>query len=82
MSCRGCGKCCRQVVFRVPVQDGSALFWRLHNIEHYNDLVAGIAIIVIHDKCEWLDGETNKCKNYERRPTLCKEFLCDEARKP
>jgi len=82
MSCKRCAKCCKQVVFRVPKgADESTLFWRLHNIEYYNDKAAGMAVIVIHDKCEWLDGESLRCKNYDRRPAMCREFLCDEALK-
>ena len=80
MGCTRCGKCCKQVVFRVPKVEGSMLFWRLHGIEFYDDKAAGMAVVVLHDKCEWLDGETLRCKNYERRPQMCRDFLCDTAR--
>jgi len=77
MSCRRCGDCCKQVVFRVPTE-GSTLFWRLHGLEVFD--VGDVEVVRIHDKCEWFDGETTSCKNYERRPSICKDFLCDKAK--
>jgi Fe-S-cluster containining protein len=30
--------------------------------------------------CPWLDERTMRCKHYENRPTICREYYCDGHR--
>jgi len=81
--CIGCGKCCRQVVYTVAKAGREDLitFFRMHDLDVRNSEDGESVVTVIRAKCDWLSLATLRCKFYEKRPTMCREFLCDEALK-
>lgn len=51
-----------------------ALKWELK--DYYDGLIAGTTEDRVKAEwpCLWLDMETRRCRHYEHRPTICREF--------
>jgi Fe-S-cluster containining protein len=81
--CAGCGKCCRQVVFKVRRDDLGELikFYQMHDMDVRESEDGKSAVIVIRAKCDWLSLATLRCKFYDKRPSICREYLCSAARR-
>ena len=68
-NCDGCGACCRNQPFPPFTQrDGDDL------PGHIVDELLGAGKREDSDACLWLDEVTGRCKHYEYRPMLCREF--------
>ena len=74
MGCDCCGDCCRQFVYRLAGAD--AEFLEFTRPETYSRVPGGL---MVGTPCEHLDEE-NRCRVYEKRPDICREFLCHKAR--
>ncbi|MCE9553913.1 MAG: YkgJ family cysteine cluster protein [Planctomycetes bacterium] len=68
-NCDGCGACCRNQPFPP---------FRRHDSdnlpEHIADELMASGKRGEAESCLWLDDATGRCKHYEYRPTLCREF--------
>ena len=68
-NCDGCGACCRNQPFPpFMTRDGDTLPEVI-----VNELLAA-GKREASDICLWLDDATGRCKHYEHRPLLCREF--------
>jgi hypothetical protein len=80
--CRDCGACCRHMV-RPPFLGPDDPDWDRLNRER-PDLVAGIEFDRRMRRankddgddypCLWLDRETGRCRHYQYRPEVCRDF--------
>ena len=81
MSCLSCGRCCMFLILPYIVEGKEntkdiANWIRLH---HFIPVGSDNKIdeIIIPIKCS--NFENGKCKDYENRPNVCKDYLCKRA---
>ena len=81
-SCEGCGaKCCKYIALEIDApetkEDMENIRWYvLHkNVNVYVDC-EGVWHLEFLTPCENL-GEDNKCKIYDKRPIICREYDAD-----
>lgn len=83
VSCDGCGECCRHQVMPPFVRfDGDPEWERLKASRP--DLAAGIEAEIARKTreddwpddapCFWFDIDTGRCRHYEDRPQICRDF--------
>lgn len=78
--CIGCGKCCSNFL---PLNTSEIKqiksYVKKHNITEFKHLFPTINI-TIDMTCPFLDEskDCNKCKIYEVRPRICREFQCNK----
>ena len=78
VSCDGCGACCKQLVqppfvFLAGFDDETQVPRELmRDILHFNRYVRDSQ--PEDTPCIWLDLETLRCRHYEHRPLICREF--------
>lgn len=77
MACDRCGKCEGRVGFTITPD--YADFVRLHGIPVSEE--QGELKVIIAAPCDWYDPINKLCKNYEQRPKICREYLCEKARR-
>jgi Fe-S-cluster containining protein len=80
MACRKCALCCQCIRFSLPPDDDREHWMRLFGLI-VSRMPSGQTSIIVPKRCDNLDPKTLRCRDYENRPTICREFLCDEARK-
>jgi Fe-S-cluster containining protein len=81
ITCDGCGACCRNVTLPPFLDTDSDDRQRLRDapiealaaIEHRRELLA-VDDRWDNEPCCWLDVETQRCRFYSSRPTVCREF--------
>jgi Fe-S-cluster containining protein len=76
-NCENCGACCENTLLRIPWMFGEDL----KKIEEFCKVRGGAVIEyegtrfwIFPNPCPNLDAKTKKCKIYEIRPQVCKEF--------
>lgn len=71
--CSMCGQCCSSYI---PLTSKEIItirnYVKKHNIKPEQRIIGNNIIA----KCCFLDDKTNRCKIYEVRPYVCKDFLC------
>jgi Fe-S-cluster containining protein len=82
-TCRQCGRCCMTlfIALRNVPADGDeqelARWMALHHCEpmRYADGSLAVQVPLV---CQWLehDGERYRCRDYEHRPRVCREYQC------
>ena len=80
-ACEGCGACCHHMM--IPPFDEEFDRDRVtpehlvEEINHYWDNTPNDELI--GRPCLWFDEEKKRCKHYEHRPAICREFVpgCD-----
>ena len=85
MACKKCGKCCGYVNFRFMLNDENrdyVKWWKLHHLQveqvgSNEDMMN----IKVDSPCYWYDPLNSACLHYEDRPKVCRDFMCDEAKK-
>jgi Fe-S-cluster containining protein len=82
--CRGCGACCLHLGWPPFLQrfagwKGEPAWNRL--VKERPDLADEIVRLSKaathngdHGPCVWFDAETRRCRHYERRPRICRDF--------
>ena len=74
LDCTNFGACCREMV--QPPMDLTDRFnvpdYLLREITHFNAMVRDSLPEVY--PCIWLDLVTMKCRHYEHRPAICRDF--------
>lgn len=83
MACKRCGKCCRNYAVPAPLDDEDLRFLVYHGVV-MRRAANGQVQIYGESRCSKLksDGKGRyKCAIYETRPRLCRDWLCDAARK-
>ena len=90
--CKRCGKCCSSAFFALDNVaigkdiEGIAQWIKWHGCEpmRYPGKDGDVLAIKIHIPCEHLviDTETKlaTCLIYDRRPPLCRNYLCDKSK--
>lgn len=81
LDCQGCGGCCRHMGYPpfAGMYDGGDSEWLVLRETHPNLAQEALdgAIQERGDQelpCLWLDPVTKACRNYEHRPSICREF--------
>jgi len=77
MNCDGCGACCAKM--GTPPFLGHEIFdlpedLRDEVLKFYNQL-EGLKREENRMPCYWYDTTTKKCKHYDHRPWVCKNFI-------
>ena len=80
--CQACQRCCRQLAIGLPLGDKMA---ELFNAHYERDVDK--ARFVIHHKCAHLTDDGlcdlwHEDEAQDRRPQICKEFMCEKAENP
>lgn len=73
MACKRCGACCGYVA--LEIRDESVPWLALHGLPTFVE--NGVHKLIINSPCEWYTGEG--CSNYEERPPICRDYLCEKA---
>ncbi|MDR0869442.1 MAG: YkgJ family cysteine cluster protein [Planctomycetaceae bacterium] len=72
------GKCCRYFALPIDTPDNWKQFdyirWFLLHDSSSVFVDDGTWYLLVHTKCKHLDGKTNLCLDYERRPNICREY--------
>lgn len=81
MGCDGCTRCCRELTFEL----GGNSEWVKEFSEFLVTTRPGTFAIVsggirMTVDCEQLDSDEGRCRIYETRPRICRDFLCRRAR--
>ena len=82
--CTGCGKCCSNLL---PMTDEEITtikkYVKRYNIKENKHFVP-LATPTIDMTCPFLDDSKSceKCKIYEVRPKVCRDFICDLKQRP
>ena len=81
-SCKGCGRCCRQIYVKHAngvIQDEKDFENLKHQHRFYTYLkVTGKDEIGLIFECQNLDTETNLCKIHKTRPGICRRYPQEE----
>lgn len=80
MACRKCALCCQCIRFCIQPDEDREYWMRLFGLI-VSRLANGQTQVLISKPCGNLDPKTLLCHDYENRPNICREFLCEEARK-
>lgn len=73
--CQKCGLCCTQFIIQFKPPERMLELLR----KHFNREDLDKIQLKVHHRCAYLD-ENNRCRIYEERPPICREFLCARAR--
>lgn len=79
MACAHCALCCQCVRFIAPPDEDRERWMRLFGIGT-SPLPDGRTQIILPRRCANLTDEL-ACSDYDNRPAICRDFLCDDARK-
>lgn len=86
--CQRCGQCCMSVFLAMdnrPIDDDPKEFAKYYQLHHcqpmrYPTPKGDVFAIKIPLVCDWLifdeDNNCYKCKDYEHRPVVCREYFC------
>ena len=88
MSCNRCGKCCINPIIalhNVPIANDKQEMTRwlqghgINVMKLYNgkEEVLAVQFNSICQHLEYVDGKT-RCKIYENRPQICKDYMCKQ----
>lgn len=82
LSCNDCGVCCSEMA--CPPFIGFEIFELPEKLrrEVLDRLANDPALETRKIPCYWLDEKTRRCKQYEHRPMVCRDFEvgCDSCR--
>lgn len=89
--CKRCGQCCSSAFLAMdnrPIgKDPKELarYYKLHHCEpmSYPTPKGAVFAIKIPLVCSWLEWDQNgkaRCKDYEHRPVVCREYFCHRCR--
>ena len=81
LNCDDCGACCMSIghphFWRTATGDKADPHWAAMPQslrDEVNQYVDGLDDVDIGQPCIWLDLETKKCRHYEHRPQMCRDF--------
>ena len=81
--CSGCGNCCSNLL---PMSDKEVntirRYIKKHDIKECRHLLP-VATPTIDMTCPFLDTDkkSEKCRIYEVRPEICRQFICDSEKR-
>jgi len=81
MACTNCGECCSYVSFDVSLD--VARWCALHGFTLAQSTLfdfVGFQNAKVYVPCSLRDGVTKRCRDYEGRPDVCREFFCEKAK--
>ena len=82
--CTGCGQCCSNIL---PMTDEEIetirKYVKKYNIKENKHLIP-LTEPIFDMTCPFLDDSKSceKCKIYEVRPKICRDFICDPKQRP
>jgi len=83
LDCKDCKqKCCEGYLYVRATKEREIII--LLPLSRKKIKVDGIPLKRITDRlwrCEWFNKKTGKCKNYYKRPKLCKVWFCRDCKK-
>lgn len=79
MACRSCGLCCQCVRFVAQPDEDRQEWMRFFGLGVV-PLPDGRTQVIVPARCSHLDADL-RCDDYEHRPAICRDFLCDNARR-
>jgi len=82
--CIKCGKCCDFIpcsrtleqIKNDPIHPGRDFI-----LEHWVQLSEHKIGDYYRCICDWFDKQTRRCKHYDERPQICRDYFCERARK-
>ena len=75
LSCDGCGKCCQHMVSPPFTRPGELAKLPQALRTELKDFYANVRDSLPEEwPCLWLDQETKRCRHYDLRPPICREF--------
>ncbi|NQT13177.1 MAG: YkgJ family cysteine cluster protein [Planctomycetes bacterium] len=79
VTCCGCGECCMTMNHPPFCSD------EIPEFTSYEEFTKGLPDRPAGERpdlspCFWLDVDTRRCKHYDRRPRICRDFRCPESR--
>ena len=75
VNCEGCGKCCMHVGHPMFVHDEPSYISLPANLRKAHDeYMESLDGDDLGEPCYWLDLDSLRCRNYEHRPRVCREF--------
>ncbi|MDR3234184.1 MAG: YkgJ family cysteine cluster protein [Planctomycetaceae bacterium] len=82
--CHYCpGKCCRYFALPIDTPDDRKQFdfirWFLLHEDATVFVDGDTWYLLVHNKCQFLDGSTNLCQTYETRPNICREYSSEKC---
>lgn len=77
MACNNCGACCNYVA--LDIRPESVPWMELHGVPLSEDGRGGKQF-VLTSPCAWRDEEARRCRDYEHRPQICRDYSCEQAR--
>lgn len=91
--CTRCGRCCTEMMLRVPfpahataeehlkARSDAERFYQMHGFDVLPSM-AGEIVLRIPAICEHLvfNGQDTTCNIHETRPEVCRKFLCPKCR--
>lgn len=77
LDCEDCGACCSAVGHPHFYRNSHNELWNKLPAElqqEVNEYIDGLTDIDLGQPCFWLDPQTKKCRHYEYRPEVCRDF--------
>ncbi|MCX6743558.1 MAG: YkgJ family cysteine cluster protein [Candidatus Parcubacteria bacterium] len=78
-----CSECCDPIKVsrffsedKIPINEKGEKIWEYRGLLASAEVPDGIKLKAY--KCKNFDKETGLCKDYEKRPKICRETICDE----
>jgi len=75
--CKKCGKCCQ--ILYVNLKSAPNQKHRKWLRDHYIDVIADGKKLIVPVKCKY-QNKIGLCMIYDRRPEICKKFLCADLK--
>lgn len=82
VDCSGCGACCTHMghphfFWRPDAAGGVDPHWEgvpAHLKEELQQYIEGLEDIDLGQPCIWYDRDKRRCRHYEHRPQMCRDF--------
>ena len=87
--CAGCGECCMHCGHPMFLRYGDFVEDAYVNLpqslrREFDEYIAALEPTTDDpdpddgQPCYWFDSETKRCKHYEHRPKVCRDYMCEE----
>lgn len=78
MPCQRRGKCCKEFSIALPFDTELVRFYRYHGVTVRR---RSETVMELFFAARCMHYRDDRCVIYEDRPTICRDYLCEEARK-
>jgi len=77
IKCLDCRECCEYVELPVTMISIEILEYFIMRGQKFYIDDTGVLMVRLHDPCKHL-SQDGRCKDYDKRPYTCREYMCDE----